>query len=70
MEKLPEITIDDFAKVSLRAAKVLECEPLKKSDKLLVLKVDNGFEEKQVLSGIAQSAHKFANDLRILQSFR
>ena len=50
----PVITIDDFAKVSMRAAKVLECEPLKKSDKLLVLKVDNGFEEKQVLSGIAQ----------------
>jgi methionyl-tRNA synthetase len=50
----PEISIDDFAKVSFRAAKVLECEPLKKSDKLLVLKVDNGFEIKQVLSGIAQ----------------
>ncbi|MBQ8606338.1 MAG: methionine--tRNA ligase [Clostridia bacterium] len=51
----PIISIDDFAKVSLRAAKVLECEPLKKSDKLLVLKVDNGFETKQILSGIAQS---------------
>lgn len=50
----PEITIDDFAKVSFRAAKVLSCEKLKKSNKLLVLKVDNGFEEKQVLSGIAQ----------------
>jgi len=51
----PEISIDDFAKVSFRAAKVLECEPLKKSDKLLVLKVDNGFETKQILSGIAKS---------------
>ncbi len=49
-----EIKIDDFAKVSLRAAKVLSCEPLKKCDKVLVLKVDNGFEEKQILSGIAQ----------------
>lgn len=52
--KEPEISIDDFAKISLRAAKVLSCEKLKKSDKLLCLKVDNGFEEKQVLSGIAQ----------------
>ncbi len=52
--KEDQINIDDFAKVSLRAAKVLSCEKLKKSDKLLVLKVDNGFEEKQVLSGIAQ----------------
>ncbi len=52
--EVEEISINDFAKVSLRAAKVLECEPLKKSDKLLVLKVDNGFEIKQVLSGIAQ----------------
>ncbi len=50
----PIISIDDFAKISFRAAKVIECEPLKKSDKLLVLKVDNGFEIKQVLSGIAQ----------------
>ncbi len=50
----PQITIDDFSKVSLRAAKVLSCEKLKKSDKLLVLKVDNGFEQKQILSGIAQ----------------
>jgi len=49
-----QITIDDFAKVSFRAAKVISCEKLKKSDKLLVMQVDNGFEQKQVLSGIAQ----------------
>lgn len=49
-----QIKIDDFSKISLRAAKVLSCEPLKNSDKLLVLKVDNGFETKQILSGIAQ----------------
>lgn len=49
-----QIKIDDFAKISLRAAKVLSCEPLKNSDKLLVLQVDNGFETKQILSGIAQ----------------
>lgn len=49
-----QIKIDDFTKISLRAAKVLSCEPLKNSDKLLVLQVDNGFETKQILSGIAQ----------------
>ncbi len=57
-EKKPEgiatIGIEDFAKVALRAAKILSCEPLPKSDKLLVMKVDNGQGEKQVLSGIAQ----------------
>lgn len=52
--KEEQIKIDDFAKISLRAAKVLSCQPLKKSDKLLVLQVDNGFEKKQILSGIAQ----------------
>jgi len=52
--EVEEIKIDDFAKVSLRAAKVISCEPLKKSDKLLVLSVDNGYEKKQILSGIAQ----------------
>ena len=48
------IGIEDFAKVALRAAKILSCEPLPKSDKLLVMKVDSGHGEKQVLSGIAQ----------------
>lgn len=49
-----QIKIDDFAKISLRAAKVLSCKPLKNSDRLLVLQVDNGFETKQILSGIAK----------------
>ncbi len=58
-EKKPEgvaiISIDDFAKVALRAAKILTCQPLPKSDKLLQMTVDNGSgKEKQVLSGIAQ----------------
>ncbi len=48
------IGIEDFAKVALRVAKILTCEPLPKSDKLLVMKIDNGNGEKQVLSGIAQ----------------
>ena len=54
-EKMPEITFDDFAKVELRAAKILECEPIKKAKKLLKLIVDDGSEEKrQIVSGISQ----------------
>ncbi len=49
-----EITIEDFAKVDLRCAKVLTCEPVKKSDKLLRLEVDLGWEKRQVVSGIAK----------------
>ena len=48
-----EITIDDFAKVSLKAAKVLSAEPVPKSDKLLRLVVDDGKGERQIVSGIA-----------------
>ena len=52
-EKLPEITIDDFFKTELKCAKVLACEPVKKSKKLLKLQVDLGGEQRQVVSGIA-----------------
>ena len=38
-DKLPEITFDDFSKVELRAAKVLECEPVKRAKKLLKLPI-------------------------------
>ncbi len=48
------ITIDDFDKVDLRIAKVVECEPVKKSDKLLRLIVDTGEATRQIVSGIAQ----------------
>ena len=50
----PEITIDDFAAVDLRVGTVLSCEPVKKSDKLLCLKVDIGLEVRQIVSGIAK----------------
>ena len=49
-----EISIDDFAKLDLRVAKVLECEKIKGSDKLLKFQLDLGFEKRQVVSGIAQ----------------
>ena len=45
---------DNFAALDLRAVKVLECENVPKSDKLLKFKVDDGFGERQVLSGIAK----------------
>ncbi|UYM80959.1 methionine--tRNA ligase [Heyndrickxia coagulans] len=48
------ITIDDFAKVELRVAKVTACEPVKKADKLLKLQLDLGNEQRQVVSGIAE----------------
>ncbi len=47
------ITIDDFAKVQLRVAKVIACEPVPKADKLLRLQLDDGTETgRQVVSGI------------------
>ncbi len=54
-EILPEITIDDFAKVDLRVAKVVAAEKVKKADKLLKLTLDVGGKPRQVVSGIAQS---------------
>ena len=50
----PEIVFDDFMKVDLRVAKVLECEKVKKSKKLLCLQLDDGMGGRQVVSGIAQ----------------
>ncbi len=47
------ITINDFAKVELICAKILECEPVPKSDKLLKLQLDDGNGTRQVVSGIA-----------------
>ncbi|WP_251554300.1 methionine--tRNA ligase [Neobacillus muris] len=53
-EELPEIAIDEFMKIDLRVAEVIEAEPVKKADKLLKLQLDLGFEKRQVVSGIAQ----------------
>ena len=46
------ITFDDFTKVHLRVAKVLEAMEHPKADKLLVLKVDLGGEQRQIVAGI------------------
>lgn len=49
-----QIAIDDFFKVDLRVAKILECEPVKKSKKLLKLLLDDGVGTRTVASGISQ----------------
>lgn len=53
-EALPEISIDDFAKVELIVAEVLKCEKVKRSKKLLKLQLDDGRGGRQVVSGISE----------------
>lgn len=48
------ITIDEFARMDLRVAEVIACEKMEKADKLLILKVKVGEEERTVVSGIAK----------------
>ncbi|MED1786970.1 methionine--tRNA ligase [Brevibacillus laterosporus] len=48
------IGIDDFAKVELRVAEVKECAAHPNADKLLILQVDLGDEQRQIVSGIAK----------------
>ena len=51
-EKVDEISIEDFAKLDLRVAKILSCEEHPNADKLYVLKIKIGEEERQIVSGI------------------
>ena len=48
------ITIEDFAKLQLRTAKVLEAERIEGADKLLKLQIDVGGEKRQLVAGIAK----------------
>ena len=48
-------TIDEFDKADIRVATVLECANVKKSDRLLQFKLDDGMGGRTILSGIAQS---------------
>ncbi len=50
-----EITIDDFAKIDLRVGTIIEAEEVKEAKKLLKLKVDIGFEQRQVFAGLKQA---------------
>ena len=53
---LPDVTIDEFARCDMRVCKVISCEAVKKSDKLLKFMLDDGSgTPRQILSGI----HKF-----------
>ena len=54
-EPLPEIAFDDFQKVEMTVVKVLTCEKVKKSEKLLKFTLDDGTgTPRQILSGIAK----------------
>lgn len=54
IEGLAEIQFDDFAKVELRVAEIIACEPIKKAKKLLKIQVNDGSSEpRQIVSGIA-----------------
>jgi methionyl-tRNA synthetase len=50
---MPELSIEEFAKMDLRSAKVLAAEAVPKTDKLLKLDLDLGSERRTVISGIA-----------------
>lgn len=46
------ITIDEFAKVELRVAKVVSAEPHPDADKLIVMQIDLGSEQRQIVAGL------------------
>jgi len=48
-----EIAFDDFLKLDVRVAEVIQAEKMKKADKLLKIYVDLGNEKRQIISGIA-----------------
>ncbi|MGD0140920.1 MAG: methionine--tRNA ligase subunit beta [Tepidisphaeraceae bacterium] len=50
----PTITFDDFAKLDLRIATVLECKVHPNADKLLVFQIDLGGERRQICAGLRQ----------------
>lgn len=55
MAFLGQIGIDEFAKIDLRVAEIVDCEPVKKAKKLLKLTLDDGSgTPRTVCSGIAQ----------------
>ena len=54
IEHKPEIAFEDFDKVEMVVGKVLECKKHPDADKILVFNVDFGYEQRQILSGVAQ----------------
>ena len=53
-DREPEISFDDFCKVELRVCKIIACENIKESKKLLKLTVYDGEKERCIMSGIAK----------------
>ena len=49
-----ECTFDDFMKLDIRVGKVLECSKVKKADKLLQFRIDDGMGGRTIVSGIAK----------------
>ena len=56
-ELAPQITIDDFAKIDLRVARIVKAEHVEGAEKLISLELDLGFEQRHVFAGI-KSAYK------------
>ncbi|MFR5791228.1 MAG: methionine--tRNA ligase subunit beta, partial [[Clostridium] leptum] len=54
VEGVAMIGIDDFAKVELRVAEIVACEPVKRAKKLLKLTLNDGQGQRVVASGIAK----------------
>jgi methionyl-tRNA synthetase len=54
-EKKENISFDEFGRIDLRIARVLEAEKIEKTDKLLQLQVEIGGEQRQIIAGIAQN---------------
>ena len=52
VEKKPEITYDDFAKLQFQIGQIVKCEEVPKSKKLLCSQVKIGSETRQIISGI------------------
>ena len=50
----PECTFDEFGKMDIRTATVLEAERVPKTDKLLKLTIDTGIDKRVIVSGIAE----------------
>lgn len=53
-EKIPVVSFEEFARLDIRTGRVLSCEPVPKSNKLLKLIVDIGTEKRQIVAGMQQ----------------
>ena len=50
----PDVPFDDFMKVDIRVGTVMECSRVPKADKLLQFRIDDGMEQRTIVSGIAK----------------